>query len=205
MEPKIQIFEDAQFRVRCYLDANDVARLHVEDVARSLGWIMTRKERVTTIGDNIAESGDNIAESGDNIAESGDNIYTAIRWERVNKYIAEIKEHAESELIKAVSVPVDKNAYIPENLVYRLAMKANNECAEKFQALLADVILPSIRKTGKYVSPNAVAIFDAAADTLSLEKKIEFLLRGAALTNLDRLRNQLIREAALIATGKNLV
>ena len=191
MEPKIQIFEDAQFRVRCYLDANDVARLHVEDVARSLGWIMTRKERVTTIGDNIAES--------------GDNIYTAIRWERVNKYIAEIKEHAESELIKAVSVPVDKNAYIPENLVYRLAMKANNECAEKFQALLADVILPSIRKTGKYVSPNAVAIFDAAADTLSLEKKIEFLLRGAALTNLDRLRNQLIREAALIATGKNLV
>lgn len=54
-------------------------------------------------------------------------------------------------------------------------------------------------------SPNAAAIFDAAGDTFSLKEKVEVLLRGAALTNLDRLRNQLIREAALIATGKSMV
>ena len=41
-----------------------------------------------------------------------------------------------------------------------------------------------------------------AEDTISLEKKIEALLKGAELTNLDRLRNSLIREAAFILTGK---
>ena len=46
----------------------------------------------------------------------------------------------------------------PENIFYRLAMKAKNETAEKFQALVADEIIPSIRKTGSYsvvqVDPN---------------------------------------------------
>lgn len=42
--------------------------------------------------------------------------------------------------------------YIPENIFYRLAMKAKNETAEKFQALVADEIIPSIRKTGGYIA-----------------------------------------------------
>ena len=42
--------------------------------------------------------------------------------------------------------------YIPENIFYRLAMKAKNEIAEKFQALVADEIIPSIRKTGGYIA-----------------------------------------------------
>ncbi|MBO4400287.1 MAG: GIY-YIG nuclease family protein [Selenomonadaceae bacterium] len=147
-QKQIQVFENEQFRVRCFLDVHDVARLHVEDVSRSLGFVETKKHRVATDGDNFVKSGDN---SG----ESGDNFYMAVRWNRVNKYIAEIKKNSKSELIQAVPVPVDKNYYIPENLVYRLAMKANNEVAENFQALLADTILPSIRRTGKYVSPNA--------------------------------------------------
>jgi anti-repressor protein len=45
---------------------------------------------------------------------------------------------------------VGKDDFIPENVFYRLAMKANNETAEKFQALVADEIIPSIRKTGSY-------------------------------------------------------
>ena len=40
--------------------------------------------------------------------------------------------------------------YIPENIFYRLCMKAKNEVAEKFQAKVADEIIPSIRKTGSY-------------------------------------------------------
>lgn len=40
--------------------------------------------------------------------------------------------------------------YIPENIFYRLCMKAKNEVAEAFQAKVADEIIPSIRKTGKY-------------------------------------------------------
>ena len=50
---------------------------------------------------------------------------------------------------------VGKGDYIPENMFYRLAMKASNEVAKKFQAKVADVILPAIRKTGMYINPHA--------------------------------------------------
>lgn len=40
--------------------------------------------------------------------------------------------------------------FIPENIFYRLAKKARNETAEKFQALIADKVIPSIRRTGTY-------------------------------------------------------
>ena len=42
--------------------------------------------------------------------------------------------------------------YIPENIFYRLAMKARNETAEAFQAKIADEVIPSIRKTGGYIA-----------------------------------------------------
>lgn len=75
-------------------------------------------------------------------AKSGNEV---IRWERVTKYLAEL------------GIPTSGDgfppAYIPENIFYRLAMKAKNETAEKFQALVADEIIPSIRKTGSYAVP----------------------------------------------------
>ena len=40
----------------------------------------------------------------------------------------------------------------PENVFYRLAMKAKNEAAEKFQAFIADEVIPSIRKHGAYMT-----------------------------------------------------
>ena len=55
--------------------------------------------------------------------------------------------------------------YIPENIFYRLCMKAKNEVAEKFQAKVADEIIPSIRKTGSYSVAQAQpqpTIFDYA-------------------------------------------
>lgn len=70
--------------------------------------------------------------------------YESIRWERVNGYLAELNYSPTS----------GGNEYIPENIFYRLAMKAKNETAEAFQAKVADEILPAIRKTGTYsVSP----------------------------------------------------
>lgn len=74
-------------------------------------------------------------------AKSGNEV---IRWERVTKYLAEL------------GVPTSGDGfpptYIPENVFYRLAMKAKNETAEKFQALVADEIIPAIRKTGSYTA-----------------------------------------------------
>lgn len=59
-----------------------------------------------------------------------------VRWQTVEKYLRDI----------GFSQKVEKDGYIPENVFYRLAMKANNPVAEKFQALVADEIIPSIRK-----------------------------------------------------------
>lgn len=66
-----------------------------------------------------------------------------IRWETIDKYLRDL----------GFSQQVGKDSYIPENVFYRLAMKAKNETAEKFQALVADEIIPSIRKTGSYTVP----------------------------------------------------
>ena len=46
-----------------------------------------------------------------------------------------------------------KADFIPENIFYRLAMKAKSETAEQFQAFVADEVLPSIRKRGAYLTP----------------------------------------------------
>lgn len=68
-----------------------------------------------------------------------------VRWETINKYLNEFGYDSFSQL-------VGKDDYIPENIFYRLAMKANNEAAQKFQAKVADEILPSIRRTGFYAT-----------------------------------------------------
>lgn len=68
-----------------------------------------------------------------------------VMWDRVDRYLTEIGFHTSAE----------RPDYIPENIFYRLAMKAKNETAEKFQALVADEIIPSIRKTGGYLGDTA--------------------------------------------------
>ena len=80
------------------------------------------------------------------VAASG-NI--TIRWRTVRAYL-------ESFNYKSVAGSCDEinaETYIPGNIFYRLAMKAKNEVAEKFQALVADEILPAIRKHGAYFTP----------------------------------------------------
>lgn len=54
-----------------------------------------------------------------------------VKWERVKGYLEELK----------FSPLVGKDDYIPENIFYRLAMKAKNETAEKFQTLIADEVI----------------------------------------------------------------
>lgn len=70
------------------------------------------------------------------IAESGNEV---VRWERVDGYLRDL------------GVPTcGHDAFIPENIFYRLAMKAKNETAERFQAKIADEVIPAIRRTGSY-------------------------------------------------------
>ena len=69
-----------------------------------------------------------------------------VRWNTVRQYLKDI----------GFSQEVAKDNFIPENVFYRLAMKAKNEVAEKFQAKVADEIIPSIRKHGLYAADNVI-------------------------------------------------
>ena len=107
--------------VRGY-EKDGVAYLHIEDVARGLGFTYS--------------------------AASGNEV---VRWNRVEEYLSDFGFVATSgDGVK----PHDY--YIPENIFYRLCMKARNEVAEAFQAKVADEIIPSIRKTGKYEAHQTV-------------------------------------------------
>ena len=74
--------------------------------------------------------------------------YNSIRWSIVEGYLQDFGFRQE-----AVENGKPHDYYIPENIFYRLCMKAKNEVAEKFQAKVADEIIPSIRKTGSYGAP----------------------------------------------------
>lgn len=76
-----------------------------------------------------------------------------VMWRRVNDYLESFgffDTRAES------SQRVGKDDYLPENMVYRLGFKANNETAVRFQTILADEVLPSIRKHGAYATPQTI-------------------------------------------------
>lgn len=98
--------------VRGYLDANNTAWLNAEDVARKLGWAQFK------------------------------NGVEYIRWETVNKYLAEFD----------FPKKVGKDDFIPENMLYRLVWKSRDEKALEFQSKVTDEILPAIRKHGVYAT-----------------------------------------------------
>jgi anti-repressor protein len=69
------------------------------------------------------------------VAKSGNEV---ARWERVRKYLN--------------SPQVEKGDFITEPQFYKLAIKANNETAEKFQNWVTSEVLPAIRKHGAYMT-----------------------------------------------------
>lgn len=84
------------------------------------------------------------------VAASGNEV---VRWNTVYNYLTDLKVVAGSCNGNYKGNCPD---FIPENIFYRLAMKAKNETAEKFQALVADEIIPSIRKNGMYATDNVI-------------------------------------------------
>lgn len=71
-----------------------------------------------------------------------------IMWRRVDAYL--------HNLGFVFGTSAERPGFIPENIFYRLAMKAKNETAEKFQAKVADEIIPSIRRHGAYMTPDTI-------------------------------------------------
>lgn len=143
------------------------------------------------------------------IANSGNEV---VRWERVNKYLTEFK-----------FVPTSGDGtFIPENIFYRMAMKARNETAEIFQAKVADEILPTIRKHGAYMTSETIEKTLTNPDFiigLATKLKEEQMARVVAETKLeeqrplvsfaqtcmDSDRNMLVREVAKLASKDGIM
>lgn len=145
--------------VECY-EKNGTAYLKLEAVARGLGFTRT--------------------------AASGNEV---VRWETVRKYLEELgvptSWHGDSQPTGKDGLP----DFIPENIFYRLAMKAKNETAEKFQAKVADEIIPTIRKTGGYVGNDELFITTYLPYA---DEETKVLFRSALLT--VRKQNETIKK-----------
>ena len=111
--------------VRGYTGENGVVYLNLEDISRKLGF--TQRTR------------------------NGNEI---VRWERVEKYLIVLNFIAPTNGCTENQGNISDRLpeYIPENMVYRLAMKANNQLANSFQEKLANEIIPMIRRTKMYMA-----------------------------------------------------
>ncbi|MCO0831949.1 ORF6C domain-containing protein [Fructobacillus sp. W13] len=80
-----------------------------------------------------------------------------VRWSRVREYLD--------------SPRVGKGDFITEPQLYKLAIKANSQQAEKFQDWVTDEVLPSIRKTGSYsVQKDPMAILATTFEALKQQE-----------------------------------
>lgn len=126
--------------------------------------------------------------------KKGDTEY--IMWRRVDRYLDELH----------FGTCAERPDYIPENIFYRLAMKAKNETAEKFQALVADEIIPSIRKTGSYMMPKLSkemqALFLLDDRTQKQEQRLTALENTMTVDyNQQRVLRKAISRAVISALG----
>lgn len=123
---------------------------------------------VKLVGEQLMFDAETVAKSVGltTVAKSGNAV---VRWSRVNKYLN--------------SPLLEKGDFITEQQMYKLAIKANNPTAERFQDWVTGEVLPSIRKNGAY---------------LTVEKAEEILLNPDTIINLaQQVKNE--RQGRLIA------
>lgn len=112
-----------------------------------------------------------------------------VMWDRVKKYLGDFGFHTCVESGIATNCDGEElPEFIPENVFYRLAMKARNETAEAFQVLIADEIIPAIRKHGAYIAPGAQPEGVEAAALQAVVQPITAALE--ALTGVVQAMNQ---------------
>lgn len=120
-----------------------------------------------------------------------------VKWERVSGYLADF----------GFSPEVGKNSFIPENVFYRLAMKAKNAVAEAFQAKVADEIIPAIRKYGGYLTEQTVdEILDDPDTIIRLATRLkEARAREKELEQENATQKMLLAEASPKASYYDVV
>ncbi|MFL4498492.1 ORF6C domain-containing protein [Weissella sp. MSCH1] len=116
-----------------------------------------------------------------------------VQWKRVNNYLNNVSAHVRKD---DNSPLVGKGDYITEPQFYKLAIKANNETAERFQNWVTEEVLPSIRKTGGYQAQSMTEMEIVAASANKLvqqEKQIAQIEERQSSTESDlaELKNQM--------------
>ena len=106
-------------------------------------------------------------------------VYENVRWSRVNSFLPQVAELKKGDLI-------------PEPLVYKLAFKAQNDVAEKFQDWLAVEVIPSIRKTGSYKQE---------IDTTQLSPELQMMNQMFQAVAKNELATKEAKEIAIQATN----
>lgn len=120
-----------------------------------------------------------------------------VRWERVNEYIG----------VSTTGHKIKRGDFITEPQFYKLAIKANNQVAEKFQNWVTSEVLPSIRKHGAYLTDKKLEEVLLNPDTiikLATELKTERERRSIA----EQRVNELTPKASyydLVLSNKSLV
>lgn len=116
-----------------------------------------------------------------------------VKWTRVRKHLESL----------GIDTSVDGKLpdYIPENIFYRLAMKAKNETAERFQAIIADEVVPAIRKHGGYLTPAKVKEVLTNPDTIiqlatQLKESREKAMKLEAINSDLTVQNQIYKPKA---------
>jgi phage antirepressor YoqD-like protein len=121
-------------------------------------------------------------------ADSGNEV---VNWTRVRGYLSDL----------GVEQKCTTGDYIPENIFYRLAMKAKNETAERFQAMIADEVVPAIRKHGGYLTPAKVQEVLTDPDTIiqlatQLKESREKAMKLEAINSDLTVQNQIYKPKA---------
>lgn len=128
------------------------------------------------------------------VAKSGNEV---VRWNRVNEYLG----------LSTSGQPIKRGDYISEPQFYKLAIKANNHVAEKFQDWVTTKVLPTIRKHGAYLTDEKLEEVLLNPDTiikLATELKTERERRSIA----EQRVNELTPKASyydLVLSNKSLV
>lgn len=121
-----------------------------------------------------------------------------VMWRRVDNYLAEL----------GFGTSAERPNFIPENIFYRLAMKAKNETAERFQTKVADEIIPAIRKHGGYLTPQKIEEVLLNPDTiirLATDLKAEQEKRALLEAKVEQDKPKVIFADAVSASNSSML
>ena len=108
------------------------------------------------------------------VAKSGN---VCVRWNRVNQYLSEFGFRPQ----------VGESDFIPQSLLYLLAMKANNKKAKEFQLFVATKVLPNVLEPK---ATNEAITMEQVKELLQEERKLMF----EEIINRRLLENTLTKE-----------